>query len=112
MELKKVARRLDVPVMTLCQINREGAKPERPRLVDLKGSGQIEQDADIVLILHRPGKDSDTIELEIAKNRNGRRGEILPFRYTSNRFRVEPILENGVVDWIPPTERNEATSEF
>ena len=89
--LKQAARRLNLPIISLHQINRTGTNHARPRLVDLKGSGQIEQDADIVLILHKPDKNGDIIELEVAKNRNGPRGGVLQFKYTPSRFRFEEI---------------------
>ena len=76
--LKGLARELDVPVIALSQLNRESEKrtDRRPQLSDLRDSGSIEQDSDIVMFLYRPGmheegKDPGLTELEIAKNRNG-----------------------------------------
>jgi replicative DNA helicase len=81
--LKFLAKELDIPVMALAQVNRssEDRQDHRPRLSDLRESGSIEQDADSVLMLHRPdryepGMHEGIIELIVAKNRNGPVGEI------------------------------------
>lgn len=86
-EIKVMARTLKVPVLVLCQINREAEKraDKRPGLADLRDSGAVEQDADTVTFLHRPDyygneakRDStmpyDT-EVIVAKNRHGGTGE-------------------------------------
>lgn len=82
--LKALARELSVPVLVLAQLNRqsEGREDRRPRLSDLRESGQLEQDADIVLLLHRPefydpNDRPGVAELIIAKNRNGSTGTVL-----------------------------------
>jgi replicative DNA helicase len=80
--LKAVARELRVPVMALAQLRRESEEHSRPRLSDLRESGAIEQDADVVMLLHReemrhtPGtpehaEHAGKAELIIAKQRNG-----------------------------------------
>ncbi len=81
--LKFLARELKVPVVALAQVNRssEDRQDHKPRLADLRESGSIEQDADTVLILHRPemyepGQHEGIIEVNIAKQRNGPTGEI------------------------------------
>ncbi len=80
-EVKSLARRLNCPVLLLSQLSRECEKENRPpRLSDLRESGAIEQDADMVIFIHRPdgisrGK-SGARELLIAKNRNGICGKI------------------------------------
>ena len=81
--LKTLARELDVPVIALSQLNRgvETREDRRPRMADLRESGAIEQDADIVLLLHRPDyydpNDSPgQAELIIAKNRSGATGSV------------------------------------
>ncbi len=83
--LKAMAKELKVPVLVLSQLSRA---PEQrsgtPRLSDLRDSGAIEQDADVVLLLRRPSRipedpehDDDTLAvLDVAKNRNGPTGTI------------------------------------
>ena len=88
--LKMIAKDLDLPVMALSQLSRASAnrpdKSKRPVLTDLRESGAIEQDADIVLMLHREDYyDEDTefpgeAELIIAKNRSGDTG-IVPLKF-------------------------------
>jgi replicative DNA helicase len=92
--LKWLARDLDVPVIAISQLNRavESREDKRPRMADLRESGAIEQDADIVLLLHRPDyydeHDQPGIaELIVAKNRNGRTGSVkLTFLKNLTRF--------------------------
>lgn len=85
--IKGLAKELDVPIIVLSQLNRESEKEKRkPKLSDLRESGSIEQDADVVMLLHRelntdergvvPG-DPGKRELIIAKQRNGPIGEVL-----------------------------------
>jgi replicative DNA helicase len=93
--LKALAKELDVPVLVLSQLNRSSEKENRaPKLADLRESGSIEQDADVVLMLARP-KDADeryqvaadTAELIVAKQRNGPVGELrLTFLRDITRF--------------------------
>ncbi|MEM9161083.1 MAG: replicative DNA helicase [Verrucomicrobiota bacterium] len=93
--LKGLAKELNVPVIVLSQLNRDSEKEKRqPKLSDLRESGSIEQDADVVLLLARPkdaGDDfsvaADAADLIIAKHRNGPVGEIkLTFRRDYTRF--------------------------
>jgi replicative DNA helicase len=81
--LKFLARELQIPVISLAQVNRssEDRQDHRPRLADLRESGSIEQDADTVMLLHRPelyepGQHEGIIEVIVAKQRNGPTGEI------------------------------------
>lgn len=81
--LKFLARELQIPVIALAQVNRssEDRQDHRPRLSDLRESGSIEQDADTVLLLHRPdryepGQHDGLVEVIIGKQRNGPTGEI------------------------------------
>ncbi|MFT3828197.1 MAG: replicative DNA helicase [Opitutaceae bacterium] len=93
--LKGMAKELHVPVIVLSQLNRASEKENRvPRLSDLRESGSIEQDADVVLMLARP-KDADekfqtaadSADLIVAKQRNGPVGEIkLTFLKDITRF--------------------------
>lgn len=89
--LKALARELEVPVIALSQIRRaaEDRPGGRPQLTDLRESGAIEQDADVVLMLHRAKTDEEgpTSEayLEIAKQRNGPTGKI-PLTFNRKRM--------------------------
>ena len=81
--LKFLARELKIPVVALAQVNRasEERQDHRPRLADLRESGSIEQDADTVMLLHRPdryepGQHEGILEVIIGKQRNGPTGEI------------------------------------
>lgn len=81
-DAKQMARVLDVPVIALAQLNREGDKrgDTRPKLSDLRESGWLEQEADTVILLHKPviddHNDNEVIEAIVAKQRNGPRGTI------------------------------------
>src|SRR5439155_5516831 len=81
--LKHLARELQIPVVALAQVNRssEDRQDHKPRLADLRESGSLEQDADTVMLMHRPemyepGQHEGTVEVMIAKQRNGPTGEI------------------------------------
>lgn len=81
--LKRLAKELAVPVIVLSQLNRESSKgARRPRLDDLREAGDIEQDSDVVILLHDPSPDDAIppggapLEALIAKNRNGPTGAV------------------------------------
>ena len=98
--IKALAKELQVPVIVLAQLNRELEKDKnrKPRLSDLRESGSIEQDADLVGLLYKPsveddegggGGDHDTrpVNLLIAKQRNGPTGDVnLTFLNSITRF--------------------------
>jgi replicative DNA helicase len=96
--LKGLAREVDVPVLCLAQLNRQAevSKENRPRLSHLRESGAIEQDADVVMFVHREeyyrtGEDREQVagqaEIIIAKQRNGPIGEVeLVWRKEFTRF--------------------------
>ncbi len=101
--LKGLAKELDIPILALSQLNRgvenrEGNEGKRPQLSDLRESGAIEQDADMVLFIHRPEyygfKEDDhgndlrgKAEIIIAKHRKGATGDVLlSFRAEFTRF--------------------------
>lgn len=69
-DLKSLALELEIPVLALCQLNRE-AERGAPRLDHLRDAGAIEQDADVVMLLHRESRSSTSATLDIAKARNG-----------------------------------------
>ncbi len=88
--LKHLARELKIPVVALAQVNRssEDRQDHKPRLSDLRKSGSIEQDADTVMLMHRPEDNEGAIEINVAKQRNGPTGEItLTFIKKYMRFR-------------------------
>ncbi|MBN2268897.1 MAG: replicative DNA helicase [Acholeplasmataceae bacterium] len=102
--LKQMARELKVPILALSQLSRDVEKREdkRPILSDLRESGSIEQDADIVMFLYRNdyyerNAESKTgeVELSIAKNRQGAAGITLKFRFDTefSRFTVQTERE-------------------
>lgn len=81
--LKHLARELDVPVLALSQLSRAvESRGGRPRLSDLRDSGSIEQDADVVMFIHREDKYKDEsektniAEILIEKHRNGETGKV------------------------------------
>ena len=90
--LKNLARELKVPVLALSQLSRavEHRGEKKPQLADLRESGSIEQDADVVMFLYRTDDVLTTnmnIKLLIAKHRNGPTGEIdLLFRGDRIKF--------------------------
>lgn len=107
--LKEMARTFEIPVLALSQLSRllELREDKRPVLADLRESGSIEQDADIVMFLHRDtpkkqeGEDTTKVvksaktELIIAKNRQGATGSCnLIFKGTQSVFVSEGSLEN------------------
>jgi replicative DNA helicase len=99
--IKSLAKELSVPVIVLSQLNREleRDKNRKPRLSDLRESGSIEQDADVVGLLYRPNSDDEdgggpaaedeaiAVNLLIAKQRNGPTGDVnLTFLKPYTRF--------------------------
>jgi len=72
--LKQLARELDLPILVLSQVGRQSEGRE-PGLADLRQSGEIEEDADMIIFLHRERKETET-SVMVAKNRNGSTGEI------------------------------------
>ena len=99
-DLKRLAKQLNCVVLALCQLNRESANSSgdsRPKLSQLRSSGAIEQDADGVMLLHRPEYGQTEINrdptapqqffVDVAKNRHGRTGTAeLAWYAPTNRF--------------------------
>ena len=77
--LKALARELNIPIVALCQVARD-AEGQEPNLAQLRGSGSIEQDADVVMFLHRDRLKDEVVaqdaKIILAKQRNGATGDI------------------------------------
>lgn len=88
--LKGLAKELGIPIVVLAQLNRamDGRPNSRPRMSDLRDSGEIEQDADAVILGHRPEDDSSGLtEWDVPKWRHGRPGKCtLQFQGEYQRF--------------------------
>ena len=118
--LKAVAKDLNLPVIALAQMNRQiegrSDRNKRPQLSDLRESGAIEQDADVVLFVHRPevygmplsdgGDSADKAEIIIAKQRNGRLGDLkLNFCKEYTKFESESDAQIAqAMGGIPPPD--------
>jgi replicative DNA helicase len=107
--LKGLAKELKVPVLVLSQLTRAPEREDRrPQLADLRESGAIEQDADVVMFIHRPNfyktdlpdEDRNKAEILIAKQRNGPTGN-LDFVFLSRHTRFEEAAPDA---WAPDVE--------
>ena len=122
--LKGLAKELDIPIVALSQLNRgvegrSGHEGKRPQLSDLRESGAIEQDADMVCFIHRPeyyriyedeqGNDLRGIgEIIVAKHRNGATGDVnLRFVSSLAKFRNLDDLTNSYIDVASKINNNE-----
>ena len=112
-KLKLMSKNLNIPVVALCQLNRETEKRKRPMLSDLRESGSLEQDADNVIFLYVDEEEkmqvSQTIEVIIAKQRNGPTGTIkMAFNKKQMRFinlvrRIKQMKYIETIKEIPRT---------
>ncbi len=76
-QLKQLALSMKIPVLALCQLNRTAVQRSRPTMADLRDSGAIEEDSDVVILLyrdHQPDAPSEPIDFIIDKNRHGTTG--------------------------------------
>ena len=123
-QIKAMAKELKVPVIVLSQLSRANEqrndKEEKPKLSDLRDSGAIEQDADVVFLLRRPSrtatsKDANDLTLaivDIAKNRNGETGEVkMSFIREFTRF-LDREPESKGVENAQSSEGEPLPSEF
>lgn len=114
--IKSIAKELNIPILVLAQLSREvdsdnKGKGRPPRLSDLRGSGQIEQHADIVCLLYKKPKKEDTEDdhrdgremiLDMAKQRDGDVGKIdLIFRKRITRFESAPKIDDSDIPQKP-----------
>ncbi|MBQ7195565.1 MAG: replicative DNA helicase [Bacteroidales bacterium] len=100
--LKATAKELNIPILALSQLSRNAVQRSggsgKPQLSDLRESGSIEQDADMVLFIHRPDaiglaenpEDREVTQIIIAKHRNGQTGEI-PMIFKSEQIRFMEV---------------------
>jgi len=117
--LKAIARELNIPVLALSQLSRspEARVPSIPRLADLRESGSLEQDADVVLFIYRKGMDKgikncppeekNIAEIHIGKHRHGPSGIMVPlyfdqetasYRNLEKKPKSDDIPEQGIED--------------
>jgi len=113
--LKHLARELDVPVIALSQLSRAvESRGGRPRLSDLRDSGSIEQDADVVMFIHRDNNEDGSgksclTEILIEKHRNGPTGKV-ELNFNDKRATFQSIEKNDFSDFS--IEETEQTDEF
>lgn len=98
--LKSISRELDIPVLALAQLNRsvESRQGNKPRMSDLRESGSIEQDADAIMLIHRPDyynpeERPGESEIILAKNRNGETGSA-HLAFIKNMMRFENLASD------------------
>jgi replicative DNA helicase len=99
-QMKKLAKDLDVPIILVSQLNRGNAKENRrPKISDLRDSGSIEQDADMVLLLHELRDENGSYvahEFDLPKNRQGPTGQLkerITFDGITQTFKEEAVYD-------------------
>ena len=116
--LKAMARELDVPVLALSQLSRAvETRRGRPRLSDLRDSGSIEQDADVVMFIHREDKMTENsdrpgvAEILIEKHRNGPTGKV-ELRFDEEKTTFLSIDKSDFGDFTPEATVGEESAPF
>ncbi|QSH39621.1 replicative DNA helicase [Candidatus Kaiserbacteria bacterium] len=116
--LKGMARELDVPVLALSQLSRAvEQRRDHPRLSDLRDSGSIEQDADVVMFIHRDDKMNDNsdrpniADIMVEKHRNGPVGRIELY-FNDEQATFNTIEKNDFGDFAESNDTNNQNDEF
>ncbi len=116
--LKAMARELEVPVLALSQLSRAiETRRGRPRLSDLRDSGSIEQDADVVMFIHRDDKMNENsdrpgiAEILVEKHRNGPIGKI-ELRFDEEKTTFLSIDKSSFGEFTPETEVEQESRSF
>lgn len=105
--LKNTAKAVGIPIVLLCQLNRASVNENRaPLMSDLRDSGAIEQDADIILMLERAAEDERGVNMWVRKNRQGKAGDV-KIELLANETFTE-FLDKGDPTPPPPTWMPEA----
>ncbi len=100
------AQKYKITVVVLSQLNRDTVWNERPDMSNLRDSGQVEQDADVILLLHKPIAGDPLREVIIAKNKEGETGEaVLDFDGAHQRFRETERAEIALKDSRKPVDK-------
>lgn len=117
--LKRLAKQLNVHVIALAQLNREMEKrPDKtPRLSDLRESGAIEQNANVVLLIDQPGtwdegREPHEVLIHVAKNRGGRTGKVDLFWDAKSATFREPDSVGGFVSVPDVFDHSETEGDF
>lgn len=118
--LKAMARELDVPVLALSQLSRAVEQRRgRPRLSDLRDSGSIEQDADVVMFIHREDKmnsdmgaeKTNIAEILVEKHRNGPVGKV-DLRFDEDKTTFTPVEKSDFGDFVTEAKVSSDDSPF
>lgn len=107
--LLALSKDLCIPVIALSQLNRasELRADKRPTMADLRESGELEQDAELILLLHRRADAPTVLEVDVAKNRNGAADMTLRFAWKKEHQRVDTLEPFAA----PPASAREAKED-
>jgi replicative DNA helicase len=117
--LKTLAKELNIPILLLAQLNRgvEQRMDRRPLMSDLRESGEVEQDADVIAMLYRDevydaeSLDKGCMEFIVRKNRSGESNKTVPLAFAGNMVRVAD-LEGGLPSWLPENKPQKKSRKF